>query len=34
MEGISEKEIRQMIDTMQRLENNISNYIKVLDLKK
>ena len=34
MEGLSEKEIRQMIDTMQRLENNISNYIKVLDLKK
>jgi len=34
MDGISEEEISQMIDTMQRLENNISNYIKVLDSKK
>ena len=34
MDGISEEEISQMIDTMQRLENNISNYIKDLDSKK
>jgi len=33
MDGISEEEISQMIDTMQRLENNISNYIKDLDSK-
>lgn len=34
MDGISDEEIKQMIDTMQRLGKNISNYIKVLDLKK
>ena len=34
LDGISEEEISQMIDTMQRLENNISNYIKDLDSKK
>mgnify|MGYP003302382747 CR=1 FL=1 len=34
MDGISEEEISKMIDTMQRFENNISNYIKDLDSKK
>ena len=32
--GISQEELAQMVHTLQRLESNISNYIKVLDAEK